>query len=272
MGSEEYFIQKQLSQLCAETHHRVDFPQNSGFRVVAVLRTQSGKYFEGTNYEGASAEETICAERVALAHAWMNGETGPFTHIYVVGDTNDRAKKPIPPTAPCGSCRQVLFEMSDVWQTPMTVSFGSYDGFSTQHSTIADLLPKSFGPTSMGIKHVQRHARLSPELVENRVKLGSDLGQVTPANTCWQSHLVQLAKQAAEFSYIPYVGPKEGTAIAFRDPRLPVNEAPLRVALGARLENAAFSDAISSSMMARALARLCLGTNPDIVSEITETI
>jgi cytidine deaminase len=74
----------------------------SKFRVGAALEIAGGRIFTGCNIENASYGLTICAERVAMFKAISEGER-EFTRIAIVADTAD-------PTAPCGACRQVLWE------------------------------------------------------------------------------------------------------------------------------------------------------------------
>ena len=74
----------------------------SNFRVGAGLRATSGRIFGGCNVENATYGLTICAERVAIVKAISEGERG-FDAIAVVADTDAL-------TAPCGACRQLIWE------------------------------------------------------------------------------------------------------------------------------------------------------------------
>lgn len=74
----------------------------SKFKVGAALRTKSGRIYSGCNVENASYGLTVCAERVALLKALSEGER-EFTAVAVVADAAT-------PTAPCGPCRQLLWE------------------------------------------------------------------------------------------------------------------------------------------------------------------
>ncbi|PYQ52875.1 MAG: cytidine deaminase [Acidobacteria bacterium] len=80
----------------------------SRFQVGAALRTRAGEVVTGCNIESASYGLTMCAERVAVFKALSEGLT-EFDAVAVVADSPRL-------TAPCGACRQVLWELcGDVW-------------------------------------------------------------------------------------------------------------------------------------------------------------
>jgi cytidine deaminase len=80
----------------------------SRFKVGAALRTTSGEVVTGCNIENASYGLTLCAERVAVFKAVSDG-LRKFDAIVVVADS-PRV------TAPCGPCRQILWEFcGDIW-------------------------------------------------------------------------------------------------------------------------------------------------------------
>jgi cytidine deaminase len=70
----------------------------SNYLVGAAVRARDGRIFEGVNVENASYPLGICAERAALAGAVVEG-CGP-------GDLEELAVT----AAPCGGCRQWLYE------------------------------------------------------------------------------------------------------------------------------------------------------------------
>jgi cytidine deaminase len=76
----------------------------SGFHVGAALEAIDGTIITGCNVENASYGLTNCAERTALFAAVAAGHR-KFRRMVVVADT-DR------PTAPCGACRQVIWELA----------------------------------------------------------------------------------------------------------------------------------------------------------------
>ena len=80
----------------------------SRFKVGAALLTVDGEIITGCNIESATFGLTLCAERVAVFKAVSEGFK-KFSAIAVVADSGKV-------TTPCGSCRQVLWELcGDIW-------------------------------------------------------------------------------------------------------------------------------------------------------------
>lgn len=102
----------------------------SRFPVGAAVEAADGRVFVGCNVENASYGLTICAERNAVAAAVAAGVRG-FRRLVVVAECD-------PPVAPCGACRQVLFEFG-----PDLVIDGVGPG-GTRRWTLAELLPEGF--------------------------------------------------------------------------------------------------------------------------------
>ncbi len=103
----------------------------SGFRVGAALETADGTIVTGCNIENASYGLTMCAERVAIFKAVSDGHRA-FRRIAIVADTPA-------PTAPCGACRQILWEFagdSEVILANLTQETGRH--------RVSELLPVPF--------------------------------------------------------------------------------------------------------------------------------
>ena len=80
----------------------------SEFKVGAALLTRAGEIVTGCNIENASYGLTLCAERTAVFKAVSEG-LRRFHAIAVVADSERVA-------APCGPCRQILWEFcGDIW-------------------------------------------------------------------------------------------------------------------------------------------------------------
>lgn len=107
----------------------------SNFRVGAALQTEDGQIFSGCNVENAAYPATICAERTALVKAVSEGER-KFARLAVVSSSGG---------APCGTCRQMLYEFSpDLW-----VIIARLDGAVVAKVSLRELLPRGFGPSDL---------------------------------------------------------------------------------------------------------------------------
>ncbi|HEY8742501.1 MAG TPA: cytidine deaminase [Chloroflexota bacterium] len=123
--------------VAAEALHRAYVPY-SHFRVGAAVATADGLIFAGANVENASYGLTVCAERIALWSATVTGATD-FPLIVIVTDTAQ-------PVAPCGACRQVLFELA-----PDAVVVMSTLGGVRRVTTVPELLPGAFGKGDLSL-------------------------------------------------------------------------------------------------------------------------
>ena len=92
---------RELVLLAKEAMEKAYAPY-SKFKVGAALLAKNGKVFLGCNVENASYGATICAERTAITKAISEG-VKEFEKIAIVASSGDYA-------APCGICRQVLYE------------------------------------------------------------------------------------------------------------------------------------------------------------------
>jgi len=104
--------------------------------VGAALRATSGRIFGGCNVENSTYGLTVCAERVAILKAVSEGERG-FDAIAVVADTDSL-------TAPCGACRQLIWEFCG----DVPVILANLKG-KTETILMHDLFPKPFDASSL---------------------------------------------------------------------------------------------------------------------------
>jgi cytidine deaminase len=76
------------------------YARYSNYRVGAVALGRDGRIFEGVNVENAAYPLGVCAERVALSRAVVEGcRPGDIEAIGITA-------------SPCGGCRQWLFEFA----------------------------------------------------------------------------------------------------------------------------------------------------------------
>lgn len=122
----------------AQVARRAAYAPYSNYQVGAALRTKSGKTYLGANIENAAYPDSICAERVAVFKAVMEGERD-FDAVAVV--TRDGG-------SPCGSCRQVLAEFA----LDAKVILANEHGEVVQETTVRQLLPGAFLPINLNVK------------------------------------------------------------------------------------------------------------------------
>jgi cytidine deaminase len=200
-------------------------PAVSGFRVGAAVRGTSGALYFGANIEfpGESLGQTVHAEQAALSNAFMHDEPG----IEAIAVS----------AAPCGHCRQFLFEFAEGRDIEILLP-----GQPT--ITLSDLLPRPFGPRDLNVT-------------------GGPLSRTKIAIQNVEGDPVRAARYAAANAYSPYTNSPSGVAIRSRrgnvyrgsyiensayNPSLP----PLQVALVAMaLANENFSD-IAEAVLAEA--------------------
>lgn len=109
----------------------------SKFQVGAAVETQDGSIVIGCNVENASYGVGTCAERVAISSAVAAGHR-VIRAIAIAGPDGIV-------TAPCGACRQFIAEFDPAM--PVTYT-GPGEPVVT---TMAQLLPESFGPHALGL-------------------------------------------------------------------------------------------------------------------------
>ena len=111
------------------------FAPFSGFQVGAALLTKSGEVFTGVNVENSSYGGTICAERTACVKAVSEG----FRDFEAIAVVSGGVKEGKGMAAPCGICRQFLYEFAP----DLAVVLGD-DEEHLQIFTLRDLLPEGF--------------------------------------------------------------------------------------------------------------------------------
>jgi len=130
-------VDPELLRLAREAAGNAYAPYSS-FPVGAAVRTDDGRRFAGANVENAAYPQGQCAEASALG-AMVAGGGGRVAEVVVAAPSAAEC-------APCGGCRQRLREfmgpdapihLADLERVRRTTS-------------LAELLPLSFGPESLG--------------------------------------------------------------------------------------------------------------------------
>ncbi len=109
----------------------------SRFTVGAALRTTDGAIHAGCNVENAAYPEGTCAEAGAIAAMALAGGRRIAEMVVAGGDA---------PCTPCGGCRQKLREFGG---PEMVIRIVDAAGQTLLRTSLAELLPHSFGPDNL---------------------------------------------------------------------------------------------------------------------------
>ena len=186
----------------------------SHFQVGAVakarLSNDSDEFalFMGANTEfrGQALTQTIHAEQAAVVNAWLQGAV----QIDAIAVS----------AAPCGHCRQFLYELETRRALTVIVQQPDRDSYTTER--LPDLLPQAFGPQDLSVK---------TGLISSR----ADLPQLS-LKTVFDDPLVHQALSAAERAYAPYTHNLAGCTIQVSDQK---------IYTGSYVESAAFNPGLS---------------------------
>jgi homotetrameric cytidine deaminase len=127
----------ELLRLAREAAGRAYAPY-SNFPVGAAVRTEDGRRYAGANVENAAYPQGQCAEASAIG-AMVAGGGGRVVEVVVAAPSAEEC-------APCGGCRQRLREFAGP-DAPIHLA----DLERVRRTTsLAELLPLSFGPESLG--------------------------------------------------------------------------------------------------------------------------
>lgn len=124
----------------SENAAKLAYAPYSKFKVGAALLLSNGAVVNGSNQENASFPVGICAERVALANHAMQFPNEKIESIAIYA--NNKANQP--PAAPCGMCRQALYEQEAKQKTPIKLLLKGNGNEIVAVNSVKDLLPLAF--------------------------------------------------------------------------------------------------------------------------------
>lgn len=110
----------------------------SRFKVGAALRDEKGRIHVGCNVENAAYPLGSCAEAGAIS-AMIAAGGKRFQAVAIVGNGSE-------PCAPCGGCRQRLYEFGQAGAVVTLAGASSRRSISQQ---LVALLPLAFGPHNL---------------------------------------------------------------------------------------------------------------------------
>ncbi|MGR6981695.1 cytidine deaminase [Testudinibacter sp. P27/CKL/0425] len=153
----------------------------SRFYVGAIAIGSSGNFYFGANMEfvDTGMQQTVHAEQSAIAHAWMQGETG-IQEISVN-------------YAPCGHCRQFMNELNSAESLLINLP-------KSKNNPLHSYLPNHFGPKDLNVTELL----LTPRNHGFGLLNTDDL-------------LIDTALEAINISHAPYSHAYAGAALETED-------------------------------------------------------
>lgn len=119
----------------------------SNFKVGCSILLENGEIVSGGNQENAAYPVCICAERVALSTASsMYPNVRPLKIAIAI---KNEKKTQSDPAAPCGECRQTIFEYEKRFNSPIKVFMRGEVGRIFMVESVAELLPLAFSKKDM---------------------------------------------------------------------------------------------------------------------------
>lgn len=118
----------------------------SRFKVGAAVLLDDGSIILGANQENAAFPSGLCAERVALFNIMNSHPTSKVKKIAITaqkGSTDHFLA-----AAPCGGCRQVMFEQEQIQEDKIEVLFKDKQNWIKIHG-INTILPFSFDKNAL---------------------------------------------------------------------------------------------------------------------------
>jgi cytidine deaminase len=196
-------------------------------------QVDSGTLYFGADMEfvGQALSTSVHAEQSATINAWLHGETG--LQALAIHE------------APCGSCRQFLYEMATVNQDFVIFLKGNKTQPEQTYTSnrLPHFLPQAFGPANLG---------LTSGLMETAFH---------GLETCSTDDVVLAALSAANQSYAPYT--KNFAGVALKDSHG-------NIFTGRYAENAAFNS--SMSPMESALTYMNMNKSPQSPFDICDAV
>jgi len=113
----------------------------SQYQVGAAALLANGITLTGSNQENAAYPSGLCAERVALFYAGSQYPGVAVEKLAIAARSEDGFQSA--PVAPCGACRQVLYETESRGEHPMEILLYGTEKIQVLR-TATDLLPLPF--------------------------------------------------------------------------------------------------------------------------------
>lgn len=138
---------QELIRLASQARENAYAPY-SQFKVGAAVLLDNNQVVIGSNQENASYPSGLCAERVAVFQAGAKFPGIPILKIAIVASPDMTLARE--PAAPCGNCRQSIFEYENRQEKPIELLLMGGAGPIYKCNSIQDILPLAFGSNSLG--------------------------------------------------------------------------------------------------------------------------
>lgn len=136
-------VPEDILRLClsAKQATTLSYAPYSNFFVGAAARLRSGEIIQGANLENAAYPQCLCAEAVLLGslHSQYSNQVIEAIAIAVQSETPPKGV-----AAPCGSCRQQLFEAENRQNAPIELYLLDEAGDVYAFENMKALLPFGF--------------------------------------------------------------------------------------------------------------------------------
>lgn len=123
----------------------------SGFAVGCAVLLTDGSLVSSANMENASLGVTMCAEVGALMAANARGMLAEVSRIAVMGYKFHPEMADGGIVTPCGRCRQLIAEASQLGGRNIRIECGNSDLTVVLKTSAEELLPHAFGPEALGL-------------------------------------------------------------------------------------------------------------------------
>lgn len=136
-------VPSEIAALClsAKQATTLSYAPYSKFFVGAAARIASGEVILGANMENAAYPQCLCAEAVLLGSLHSQY---PKQRIEAIGIAVSSDTKQEEVAAPCGSCRQQLFEAENRQGSPIKLYLLADNGDVYEFENMKSLLPFGF--------------------------------------------------------------------------------------------------------------------------------
>lgn len=114
----------------------------SNFLVGSAVLLDNGEFLSGANQENAAYSTCICAERTVLgAASSLYPNVRPIMIAVVIKNLKKETKDP---AAPCGECRQYIFEVESRYQHEIPILMKAQSNKIYKVNSVSQLLPLAF--------------------------------------------------------------------------------------------------------------------------------